>query len=76
MHQFYGEDVLATLLCFAVKFQPFNFNDPGEVFAVSQGLCGPPEALVENDYAILHSYKNDENLSETGISEFFRNRRK
>lgn len=76
LYQLFSEDVLMTLFCFAAEHQPVNFNDPGDVFSVqSLGIGASPETLVEHNYAILHTYKNDEKFSQQEIIEFFRRRR-
>jgi hypothetical protein len=58
LHQFYSEDVLATLFCYAMGYYPKGFNQPGEVFGVqNQMLPATISELVEAQYGIIHSIK-------------------
>lgn len=58
LRQFYGEDVLATLLCYAMAYFPKGFNQPGEVFGVqNQGIPAPLPQLIDAKFAIVHSIK-------------------
>jgi hypothetical protein len=58
LHQFYGEDVLATLFCYAMDYYPKGFNQPGEVFGVAdQNLPATMPKLIEAQYGVVHSIK-------------------
>jgi hypothetical protein len=58
LHQFFGEDVLATLLCYSMAYYPRGFNQKGEVFGVqNQGLPATIPQLVNARFAIVHSVK-------------------
>lgn len=69
--QFFGEDVLATLLCFAGNFQPLDFNSNGEVFAVvNTGLPARAEDLIKLGYAVAHSTKIGPNDDVESLDQF------
>jgi glycosyltransferase involved in cell wall biosynthesis len=58
LHQFYGEDVLATLFCYAMDYYPQGCNQPGEVFGVgNQRLPATIPELLEAQYGVVHSIK-------------------
>ncbi len=71
-----GEDVSATVLCYACGLRAADFNRPGEVFGVvSVGLPDTPAALEASGYAVIHSVKTAERQREEDIREYFRGRR-
>jgi hypothetical protein len=66
------DDVVLTILCYAVGLVALDYNGPGEVFAVIQtGLPDSPDALVRDGYAIAHSIKADPRWPESEIREVF-----
>jgi hypothetical protein len=71
-HSRLTEDLVMTLLCYALGFKALDYNSPDEVFAVmNYGLPDSPEALVRDGYAISHSVKADSRWSESEIREMF-----
>jgi hypothetical protein len=71
-HSRLGDDVAVTIMCHAVGLQVFDFNGPGEVFAVvNNGIPDSPEALWRSGYAVVHSVKSDERWSEFEIRKVF-----
>ncbi|MBD1849827.1 hypothetical protein [Leptolyngbya sp. ST-U4] len=59
LHQFYGEDVLATVFCYSLAYLPKGFNQSGEVFGVdNQELPATISELIDNKFAIIHSIKS------------------
>lgn len=72
LHQLFGEDVLATLLCYATCHSADNMNAMNEVFAVqNNGLPDTPESLKNSRLCILHSCKNDPTITEDEIYHAF-----
>jgi hypothetical protein len=64
------------ILGLLVRSAGFRLADHQGAFGVSwRGLPDTPERLLQAGCAIVHSVKNDPNLSETEIREFFRSRR-
>lgn len=67
-----SEDVVLGLLCQAAGLEMRGFVDPGEVFGVRwRGLPAPPDILLAQRYAIVHSLKNDE-IPESRLRAVFR----
>lgn len=70
--QFFSEDVLATIICFAVRMNVDDCNQSGDVFGVAYShLSGSPAELIAEDYAIIHSTKNAM-TPEAEITAYFR----
>lgn len=66
------DDVVLTIICYAVGLVALDYNGPREVFAViNTGLPDSPDALVRDGYAIAHSIKADPRWPESEIREVF-----
>jgi hypothetical protein len=73
----FSEDHLATLLSYATKHYPADYNQKGEVFGVRYvGLFTTPEELIRREYAIIHSVKSTKEGEEETIRDYFKSRRK
>jgi hypothetical protein len=71
-----GEDVLLAMLVKSVGLELVDFCSDNEPFGVRyRGLADTPQRLVDRGFSIIHSTKNDPNVSESEIRAFFRNRR-
>jgi hypothetical protein len=71
-----GEDVLVPLLTKAVGMHLLDAAADGEAFGVRyKGLADAPAQLVSRGFSIIHSVKNDPNLTEGQIRDYFRARR-
>ncbi len=70
------EDVMIGIYTKAVGLGYQSFVERGEVFGVRhRGLDDSPQGLLDRGYSVIHAIKNDANLSEDQIREFFRARR-
>lgn len=70
------EDVMVGLHARALGFELADCVAPGDVFGVRHvGLPFPPAELLRRRYAVIHAVKNDADLSEADIREFFQARR-
>jgi hypothetical protein len=66
------DDLVLTIMSYALDFIALDYNSPGEVFAViNNGLPGSPDSLFNAGYAIAHSVKADSKWPETEIRERF-----
>jgi len=71
------DDVLMTILVHAVGLRPLGLNGLGDPFGVHwRGLPFPPPELVDRGYGIVHSVKNDRDVSESDVRAYFRDRRR
>ncbi|WOH57006.1 hypothetical protein [Bradyrhizobium sp. BWC-3-1] len=69
----YSEDRMMGLYCALCGLQPCDFSDREQVFGTqSSGLAYAPQDLVDRGYGIIHSVKNDPQLTEPEIREWFR----
>jgi hypothetical protein len=75
--RFIGEDVMATVLCYAEGYKAQDFNSPNEPFAViDSGIPRSVESLIEEKRSIIHSVKDAKNQKEKKIRNKFRKRRR
>jgi hypothetical protein len=71
-----GEDVCIGVYVRAVGLSCIDANRPGEPFGVEyRDLPLPPAELVEAGYAVIHSIKDQDGLTEAEIRAFFAQRR-
>lgn len=71
-HSRLTDDLVMTLLCYALGFRALDYNSPDEVFAViNYGLPDSPEVLARRGYAIAHSVKGDARWPEPQAREIF-----
>ena len=71
-----GEDVMMGMYASAVGLNVCDCSATGEVFGVQfRALPHSPEELLHRKYSIIHSVRNNSNLSEDHIRNFFRSRR-
>ncbi len=71
-----GEDVCIGVYVRAVGLACANANRAGEPFGVEyQDLPLPPQQLLDAGYAVVHSIKDQDGLTEADIRAFFAQRR-
>lgn len=71
-----GEDVCTSIYVQSAGFALADANQRGQVFGIEYDTLPLPLAgLVEAGYAIVHTVKDQDGLSETSIREFFQARR-
>jgi hypothetical protein len=69
----WAEDVLVSMLVRAAGFEFADMVADHEPFGVTwKGLEVRPDELLDHGYSLIHSLKNDRNLTETDIRGFFR----
>jgi hypothetical protein len=72
-----GEDVCIGVYVGAVGLSCANANRPGEPFGVEyRDIPLPPAELVDAGYAVIHSIKDQDGLTEAEIRRFFADRRR
>jgi hypothetical protein len=76
LHTALGEDVLVPMQTKAAGFGLRDAAADGEPFGIRyRGLPHTPAKLISRGFSIIHSVKNDPNVSEGDVREFFRLRR-
>ncbi len=71
-----SEDVIVSLLAIASGSVLRSLVASGEAFAVKhRGLLAPPAELEAGGHSVIHSLKNDPNMTESEVRAFFRARR-
>lgn len=71
-----GEDVCIGVYVRAVGLECIDANRPGEPFGVEyRDLPLPPSELLDAGYAVVHSIKDQEGITEEEIRSFFAARR-
>jgi hypothetical protein len=76
LHTALGEDVLVPMQTKAAGFGLRDAAADGEPFGIRyRGLPDAPAKLISRGFSIIHSVKNDPNVSEGDVREFFRLRR-
>jgi hypothetical protein len=71
-----GEDVCIGVYVRAVGLGCVDANRPGDPFGVEyRDLPLPPQELLDAGYAVVHSIKDQDGLTEDGIRSFFAARR-
>jgi len=76
LHTALGEDVLVPMQTKAAGFGLRDAATEGEPFGIRyRGLADTLPRLVSRGFSIIHSVKNDPNVSEGEVREFFRVRR-
>jgi hypothetical protein len=72
-----GEDVIISMYTYAIGLRLEDFSDVGEPFGVQwRGLPYPPQDLLSRGHSVIHSVKNDRQLGEDGIRQFFEGHRR
>jgi hypothetical protein len=70
------EDVMVGIYTRAVGLKCENFVGPHEVFGVRhRGLPDTPQRLLDRGFSVIHAVKNDPDVSEDQIRQFFREQR-
>jgi hypothetical protein len=70
---FVSEDLIMSIQILALGYRIEGMSSPGEPFAVRHvGLPAPPRALHDAGYAIVHSLKGNEGLTEDEVRAQFR----
>ena len=71
------EDITLGLLAKSAGLKMKDFNQPGEVFGVKfKGLSAPPPELAARGYGVIHSVKDFEEVKESEVRGYFRDRRR
>jgi hypothetical protein len=72
----FGDDIMLGVQARALGHELVGMVDDGEPFGLRHiGLADTPERLVARGFSFIHSVKNDPDVSEAEIREFFAARR-
>jgi hypothetical protein len=71
-----SEDVLMSMFVRSTGRSLIDYCSNNQVFGVRhRGLSDSPDRLIQRGFSIIHSTKNDKQIAEAPLREFFRNRR-
>jgi hypothetical protein len=75
--EYFGEDEVMSMYCYALGLRPHDFSAEGEPFGVSwHGLPCSPAELASRQHALIHSLKRDPAYPEAEARAFFARRRR